>query len=110
MFNETTLLHSTHSLQSHTSNSRGEEHMTELEQKILMWSLGFTIGVMTTIAVDKIVERDVLPPHSEAVRADELISIYKRGVRDALKTNPVSFELEQVCLEVWANKQPVEVK
>ena len=89
---------------------KGEEHMTELEQKILMWSLGFTVGVMTTIAVDKIVERDVLPPHSEAVRADELISIYKRGVRDALKTNPVSFELEQVCLEVWANKQPVEVK
>ena len=81
--------------------------MIELEQKILMWSLGFTIGVMTTIAVDKIVERDVLPPHSEAVRADELISIYKRGVRDALKTNPVSFELDQTCLEVWANKQPV---
>ena len=43
----------------------GEEHM--IEQKILMWSLGFTVGVMTTIAVDKIVERDVLPPHSEAV-------------------------------------------
>jgi hypothetical protein len=54
--------------------------MIELEQKILMWSLGFTVGVMTTIAVDKIVERDVLPPHSEAVRADELISIYKRGM------------------------------
>jgi hypothetical protein len=35
--------------------------MIELEQKILMWSLGFTVGVMTTIAVDKIVERDVLP-------------------------------------------------
>jgi hypothetical protein len=91
-----------------TRHHSGEEHM--IEQKILMWSLGFTVGVMTTIAVDKIVERDVLPPHSEAVRADELISIYKRGVRDALKTNPVSFELEQVCLEVWANKQPVEVK
>jgi hypothetical protein len=43
-----------------------------IEQKILMWSLGFTVGVMTTIAVDKIVERDVLPPHSEAVRAEEL--------------------------------------
>ena len=81
-----------------------------MEQKILMWALGFTIGVMTTIAVDKIVERDMLPPHSETVRADELISIYKRGMKDALKTNPVSFELEQTCLEVWASKQPVETQ
>jgi hypothetical protein len=39
--------------------------------------------------------------------AEELISIYKRGAKDALSTNPVNFELEQTCLEVWANKQPV---
>jgi hypothetical protein len=39
-------------------------------------------------------------------RAEELISIYKRGAKDALSTNPVNFELEQTCLEVWANKQP----
>jgi hypothetical protein len=76
------------------------------ERQIVNWLLGFVIGILTVLAW----QRDVLPPHSEAVRADELISIYKRGVRDALKTNPVSFELEQVCLEVWANKQPVEVK
>jgi hypothetical protein len=31
-------------------------------------------------------------------------------MKDALRTNPVGFELEQTCLEVWANKQPVEVK
>jgi hypothetical protein len=42
---------------------------------------------------------------TETTRAEELISIYKRGVKDALKTNPVSFELDQTCLEVWANKQ-----
>jgi hypothetical protein len=84
-----------------------------IEQKILHLVVGFYHRCYDRAChcnVDKIVERDVLPPHSEAVRADELISIYKRGVRDALKTNPVSFELEQVCLEVWANKQPVEVK
>ena len=77
-----------------------------IEQKLAIWALGFAIGVMTVIGVDKIIQRDILPPHSEAVRADELISIYKRGMKDALKTNPVSFELEQTCLEVWANKQP----
>jgi hypothetical protein len=68
------------------------------------------MGIMTTIGADKIIERDILPHIAEAVRADELISIYKRGVKDALKTNPVIFELEQTCLEVWASKQPVETQ
>jgi hypothetical protein len=79
-----------------------------IEQKILMWALGFTIGVMTTIAGDKLLEKNTPIPDGEVTRADELISIYKRGMKDALRTNPVSFELEQTCLEVWANKQPVE--
>jgi UDP-N-acetylmuramyl pentapeptide phosphotransferase/UDP-N-acetylglucosamine-1-phosphate transferase len=81
-----------------------------IEETVATLALGFAIGVMAVIAADKIIERDILPPHTEAVRADELISIYKRGMKDALRTNPVSFELEQTCLEVWANKQPVEAK
>jgi hypothetical protein len=55
-------------------------------------------------------EKNTPIPDGEVTRADELISIYKRGMKDALRTNPVSFELEQTCLEVWANKQPVEAK
>ena len=81
-----------------------------IEHKFSVWALGFAMGIMTIIGADKIIERDILPQHAEAVRADELISIYKRGVKDALKTNPVSFELDQTCLEVWANKQPVETQ
>jgi hypothetical protein len=81
-----------------------------IEHKFSVWALGFAMGIMTIIGADKIIERDILPPHTEAVRADELISIYKRGMKDALKTNPVSFELEQTCLEVWASKQPVETQ
>ena len=81
-----------------------------IEHKFSVWALGFAMGIMTIIGADKIIERDILPQHAEAVRADELISIYKRGMKDALKTNPVSFELEQTCLEVWANKQPVETQ
>ena len=78
-----------------------------IEQKLAIWALGFTIGVMTVIAGDKLLEKNTPIPDSESTRADELISIYKRGAKDALSTNPVNFELEQTCLEVWANKQPV---
>jgi len=80
------------------------------ESKFMTWVLGFCVGIMFTIGADKLMEKDLPIPDSEATRADELISIYKRGVKDALKTNPVSFELEQTCLEVWANKQPVEAQ
>lgn len=71
------------------------------------WFVGFTMGVLVVLASQKVMEK---PPvfDVELARAEELINIYKRGKQDALKTNPVSFELEQTCLEVWANKQPIE--
>jgi len=77
-----------------------------IEETVATLALGFAIGVMTVIAGDKLLEKNAPIPDSETTRADELISIYKRGQADALRTNPVSFELEQTCLEVWANKQP----
>jgi hypothetical protein len=80
------------------------------ERQIVNWLLGFVIGILTVLSWQKIMSEPYITQDTETTRAEELISIYKRGVRDALKTNPVSFELEQVCLEVWANKQPVEVK
>ena len=84
--------------------------MKPIEETVATLALGFAIGVMAVIAGDKLLEKNTPIPDSEVTRADELISIYKRGMKDALKTNPVSFELEQTCLEVWANKQPVEPK
>ena len=75
------------------------------ERQIVNWLLGFVIGILTVLAWQRVMNEPLIVSDAE-----ELISIYKRGVKDALKTNPVSFELEQVCLEVWANKQPVEVK
>ena len=80
------------------------------EKQIGNWALGFTMGLLTVLAYQKVMSEPLILPDTEATRADELISIYKRGQRDALRTNPVSFELEQTCLEVWANKQPVETK
>lgn len=35
-----------------------------------------------------------------------LLGAYEQGKQDALKTNPVSMDLEMVCLGLWAGKQP----
>ena len=80
------------------------------EKQIVNWLLGFTMGMLTVLSYEKLMSEPLIIPDGETVRADELISIYKRGIKDALKTNPVSFQLEQTCLEVWANKQPAEAK
>jgi hypothetical protein len=81
-----------------------------MERQVGNWLLGFTIGILTTLASQKLLSEPHIANDSEMARAEELISIYKRGVKDALRTTPVSFELEQTCLEVWANKQPQESK
>ena len=76
------------------------------EEKFSIWALGFAMGVMTVIGGDKLLETNTPMPDVEQIRAQTLIEMYQRGRQDALTTNPVSFELEQTCLEVWANKQP----
>jgi hypothetical protein len=90
------------------SVEKSEEHMTE--RQIVNWLLGFVIGILTVLAWQRVMSEPYISQDTETTRAEELISIYKRGAKDALSTNPVNFELEQACLEVWANKQPVEVR
>ena len=75
------------------------------EEKFVTWLLGACMGALTVIGANRFLESPQIVD-VEATRAEELIKMYQRGKQDALKTNPVSFELEQVCLEVWANKQP----
>ena len=80
------------------------------ERQIGNWALGFTVGILTVLAWQRVMSEPLILPDNEATRAEELISIYKRGIKDALRTNPVSMDLEQACLEIWANRQPVEAK
>jgi hypothetical protein len=80
------------------------------EKQVGNWALGFTVGILTVLAYQKVMSEPLILPDNEATRAEELISIYKRGIKDALRTNPVSMDLEQACLEIWANKQPLETK
>lgn len=41
-----------------------------------------------------------------AASAAALVEAYDRGKTDALRTNPISWDLEMTCLNLWANKQP----
>jgi hypothetical protein len=66
------------------------------------WAIGFTMGLLVVLAYQKIYDEPVV---IDEIRAEELINAYKRGQADALRTNPVSMELEQSCLNIWANKQ-----
>ena len=76
-----------------------------MERQVGNWLLGFTMGMLAVLSAQKLMDDKVIPD-AEDTRAVELIDMYKRGRSDALRTNPVSFELEQTCLEIWANKQP----
>jgi hypothetical protein len=85
--------------------------MKPIEETVATLALGFAIGVMGVIAGDKLVEDEIVIADKEHTRAEELISIYKRGMKRCTDARTrYRFELEQTCLEVWANKQPVEVK
>lgn len=71
------------------------------------WFIGLTMGVLTVLAAQKVMEKPLIVEVDE-IQAEDIINAYNRGRGDALSTHPVSFELEETCLSVWANKQIVE--
>lgn len=73
------------------------------------WFVGLTMGVLTVLAAQKVLEKPLIVEVDE-IQAVDIIEAYNRGRVDALNTQPVSFELEETCLSVWANKQLVEGK
>lgn len=73
------------------------------------WFVGLTMGVLTVLAAQKVIEEPLMVEVDE-IQAIDIIEAYNRGRADALSTQPVSFELEETCLSVWANKQIVEAK
>jgi hypothetical protein len=71
------------------------------------WFVGFTMGVLTVLAAQKVMDEPLMVEVDE-IQAVDIIEAYNRGRADALSTQPVSFELEETCMSVWANKQIVE--
>ena len=87
---------------------------TTLDNKIqngTYWS-GFCLGALTTalmfLATDRIFSDP--SPYPLGVLPQDVIKAYTMGLKDALRTNPPSMELDAVCLELWTQRQPGALK
>jgi hypothetical protein len=71
--------------------------------------MGAVVGVVATaliaIGMNKLHRAQM--PQSYVEMPKDIIQAYNMGLKDALKTNPPSWDLEQTCLNMWADKQPV---
>jgi hypothetical protein len=47
-------------------------------------------------------------PVSTVDMPKDIIQAYNMGLKDALRINPPSMDLEIVCTGLWANKQPMK--
>lgn len=84
--------------------------MVELDKKPALPNFisGAVFGALFVLAAQRLFAPDPELPTIQRTPASQIVEAYKQGVEDALKTNPVSWRLEEACLEVWANKQPLK--
>ena len=84
---------------------------TTLEQKIqngTYWT-GAALCAMVMLLVVLIIERLNTDPDPSSVNMPrDVVEAYRMGIKDAMKTNPPSLELEQACMNMWAERQPVK--
>lgn len=58
--------------------------------------------LLTVLAYDRLTQ-SLEPPVVQMPH--DVITAYNMGLRDAIKTNPPSAELEQACVTLWTSKQ-----
>jgi hypothetical protein len=77
------------------------------EEKFSIWALGFAMGVLLVIGLDRMFSEPYTPPETESLHADKVLELYNRGKIDALTVSGSrpNFELEQACLTLWATKE-----
>jgi len=86
----------------------GVPYMVNLDVKQNPWpalAVGAVFGALFVLAAQRLFAPEPELPTIQRTPASQIVEAYKQGVEDALKTNPVSMELEQTCLELWTNKQ-----
>jgi hypothetical protein len=75
-------------------------------EKSAFWR-GIMIGgvfmLLTSVAAGRLFETRVVEVAS--IIPQDVIEAYNTGRTDALRTNPVSADLEMTCLELWDRKQ-----
>jgi hypothetical protein len=75
------------------------------------FALGVVVGVVATaliaIGLNKVMKSNGAQEPLTSLMPQDIITAYRQGQKDALSLNPVSLELDQVCLTLWANKLPV---
>ena len=92
-------------------NTEGRRMNSLLEQRIqngTYWS-GVFFGSMVMLLVVLVLERLNQTPEPSAVNMPkDVVEAYRMGIKDAMKTNPPSLDLEQSCMNMWAERQPVK--
>jgi hypothetical protein len=70
--------------------------------------IGMLFGIFCTVLIglslDKIFSKDNYLPSAIDMPKD-VITAYNMGIKDALKVNPPSTDLEYACAALWSNKQ-----
>jgi hypothetical protein len=80
------------------------EYMSEGTRQ---WMLGVIVGVVLTSLIAIGLSKMKTPEPLMHMMPKDIIQAYNTGLKDALRTNPASWDLEQTCLNMWADKQPV---
>ncbi len=80
-----------------------------MTEETKQWMLGLLTGVVITTLIAIGINQIKVPEPPMEMMPKTVIDAYNMGLKDALRTNPVSLELDQTCLNLWANKQPMEM-
>ena len=64
--------------------------------------IGGVFALLTSLAAGRLFDTQV---EIASIIPKDVIDAYNTGRADALRTNPVSAELEMTCLELWNRKQ-----
>jgi predicted GNAT family acetyltransferase len=78
-----------------------------MKEDTKQWMLGVITGVTITtlIAIGISQMNRQQNPATYVDMPKDIIQAYNTGIKDALRTNPASSDLEDACLALWAKKQ-----
>ena len=65
--------------------------------------VGAVFMLLTSVAASRLFDTQVVEVAS--ILPTDVIEAYNTGRADALRTNPVSADLEMTCLDLWNRKQ-----